>query len=241
MRRIIFLNIVALLIATTDTKAQNLTVSELIKIRALNIEDVNDLLISKGWKYLKTEDGESSWAFNKTNDKATSWLQKYSANYLTPKITYQSSNLVLLKQMKAEMLNLGFKKKYNYTENKNIVSLYESKNYSIEITFSSIFDSSINEDVNYYRLELSKKITFTKAEQLRKLKQSRLDSLENVKNDSIANIESIKFLEGFTKAEQLRSLKQSRLDSLENVKNDSIANIESIKFLEGIEKKQKDE
>jgi hypothetical protein len=114
---------------------QSLSISELIKFRSLDYGDLNDILVAKGWEFVKNENGKSTWAFSKYNNKANAWLYKVKDWENKFYINYVFCNIKDITVLKSQLSALGFVKNNSEAYSSSITTYYTNTNYSIAITY----------------------------------------------------------------------------------------------------------
>ena len=64
--------------------SQGLNLSNLMKLRTMDNDEINDYLIPKGWKFIGDKNNCITWAYGKSNEKAQFWLNKYYEEIWSP-------------------------------------------------------------------------------------------------------------------------------------------------------------
>lgn len=151
------------LFLSSNLFSQGLNLSNLMKLRTMENDEINDYLIPKGWKFIGDKNNDVVWAYGKSNEKAQFWFRK-SYNYFDYgkySVTYQSSNIMALANLKKDLINIGFTKTYATTETDKITTNYKSNNYSAAIIFrsqktSDDYEYNSLDEKNYYTIEIHK-------------------------------------------------------------------------------------
>jgi hypothetical protein len=171
-----FLLISVLIFFSLTTYSQHLKLNDLLKLRAMDVDEINDFLLLKGWKFIKTEKNQTQWAYGKGLNKASYWfslfkiddmdIEKSYYNYANDfegnYIVYQSSYTNTLSSLKAELIKSGFKKTNTTSKSNNIKTEYESNNYKVVINFKNGTEEYDYNENNFYTIELHKRITLAK-------------------------------------------------------------------------------
>lgn len=171
-----FLLISVLIFFSLTTYSQHLKLNDLLKLRAMDVDEINDFLLLKGWKFVKTEKNQTQWAYGKGFDKATYWFSLFEINnmdinrnyynyvndFVGNYIDYQTSYTNTLSSLKAELTKAGFKKTNTTSKTNNIKTEYESNNYKVVINFRNSTEEYDNKDNNLYIIEIHKRISLAK-------------------------------------------------------------------------------
>jgi antitoxin component YwqK of YwqJK toxin-antitoxin module len=127
-----------LLIVATNSFAQNLTYKDLtIILSRKDWDQVNDLLISKGWKFDNSteEDADNyatiSWSYGKSiyDEKAKGWVFLTCSNGKPIKVSYQFHVVSIYNQFKNSILSSGLKKYSSDVIEERIINRYSNANY----------------------------------------------------------------------------------------------------------------
>lgn len=147
------------LISSIFANSQKLTFDELLSLRNKPVPEISDYLISKGWSFNDTktyEDNTKSvfWSFQGSDhNSAQHWLTLYlTIDDKEDGIKYQTTNVVTFNAIKSRMKLLNYKLIESKTEEKAIVSIYESNSNKVTLkTMSREIDSSNAFVITIYR------------------------------------------------------------------------------------------
>lgn len=137
------LTIVLTLLTCLSIFGQKLTLTDLINLCSKkNWEDVNQILLSKGWTYYDSEKGNTykyntiTWSFNKNYyaDKAQAWFHIYTYEGLPNKISYSVFNKESYSIIQNSISSAGFKLTNSEIEDNEIVSTYSNTNYTLQLS-----------------------------------------------------------------------------------------------------------
>jgi hypothetical protein len=165
-------------------KGQSLTISELIKYRSLDNDDLNDILVTKGWEFVKNENDRNTWAFSKNDDLADAWLNKDKNWENRVFINYNFCNTKNISILKSQLTALGFKKINSETYSSTITSEYTNSNFMIIITYSARED---DDHCDSYTIHLEKRKSIQERQREEKeIEEARLAEIKNQKNCEIS-------------------------------------------------------
>lgn len=146
---------------------QRLTLTDLIGLcNKKNWEDVNQVLLSKGWTYYDSEKGDTykyntiTWSFNKEyyEDKAQAWFHLYTYEGFPNKIAYYVFNKSSYSLIQNTIVSAGFKLTNSKIEDNELVSSYANANYILIINTEKRNDDEwIDRSLTAYNITLIKK------------------------------------------------------------------------------------
>lgn len=107
-----------------------------------NWEDVNQILLSKGWTYYDSEKGTTyryntiTWSFDKDyySDKAGGWFYLYTYEGYPNKISFSVFNKTSYSLIQNSISSSGFKLIDSEIEDNEITSTYGNSSYTLIIT-----------------------------------------------------------------------------------------------------------
>jgi antitoxin component YwqK of YwqJK toxin-antitoxin module len=123
--------------------AQKLTLTDLSNLcNKKNWEDVNQILLAKGWTYYDSEKGNTykyntiTWSLNKDyyEDKAQAWFHLYTYEGLPNKITYSVFNKESYSIIQNSITSADFKLIKSEIEDNVVISTYGNTNYTLKIS-----------------------------------------------------------------------------------------------------------
>jgi hypothetical protein len=165
--RQLFVLLLLLVLSNLNAFSQNLSLAELIKLRAKDADQINDYLLPKGWNFIKREYDIIKWSHSTISSKVDAWfflhivendngnaLYSYDNDYIGNYIYCHNSDMRNLAIFKDNLLQNGFKKTSTDTENNSIIIKYKSSNYFIKLTLYSNEDNIYKR--NYFTIELHK-------------------------------------------------------------------------------------
>ena len=166
MRQFLIL-LVLLVLSNLNVFAQNLSLTELIKLRAFDADQINDYLLPKGWNFSKREYDILKWSHSTISQKVDAWFflhivendnnnasYSYDNDFIGNYIYCHNSNMRNLATFKSSLIQNGFKKTSTETENNSIIIKYKNLNYFIEITIYSNEENIYNR--NYFTIRMHK-------------------------------------------------------------------------------------
>ncbi|MCU0442683.1 MAG: hypothetical protein MUE96_09820 [Bacteroidia bacterium] len=118
-------------------EAQDLTIAELIKFRTMSVDDLNDILVSKGWQFYGNEYEVNKWTFSRSLNGANAWLAKGKNWDKRLFIRYVFCNITGITKLKNELLAAGYVKINSESFEQTITTNYSNKVYEISITYSA--------------------------------------------------------------------------------------------------------
>lgn len=139
----ITLTISLTLITCLSIFGQKLTLTDLTNLcNKKNWEDVNQVLLSKGWTYYDSEKGNTykyntiTWSFNKDyySDKAQAWFYLYTYEGLPNKISYSVFNKESYSIIQNSISSAGFKLLKSEIEDNEVISTYGNATYTLKIS-----------------------------------------------------------------------------------------------------------
>ena len=147
--------------------AQKFTLNELFDFQKMELGTLNDTLLSKKWKFYKSEGqtetkyGESIWHFGKLEKykiKAEGWFYFLSADSLPNRIIYQFQKPEQFDLFKTGLDQIDFKEIGSETFEGSIIIYYKNKNYVVATTVfpednSSAFAITIYTIDDYLKLK----------------------------------------------------------------------------------------
>jgi len=202
-------------------KGQSLTISELIKYSSLDNDDLNDILVTKGWEFVKNENDRNTWAFSKNDDLADAWLNKDKNWENRVFINYNFCNTKNISILKSQLTALGFKKINSETYSSTITSEYTNSNFMIIITYSARED---DDHCDSYTIHLEKRKSIQERQREEKeIEEDRLAEIQNQKNCDISIINRKKRDSYFT------SMVDSFNNSIDSIININYQNLMSLK------------
>lgn len=194
MKKINFILLFSISLFSFNINAQKISLDDLLNLQKLSLEQINNILLNKGWKFegssnSSNNDERVGWSFNKSleNEKALAWfyLQKYGrdGNY----ITYQTNkNNFILLQNKCK--TNGFKSDAAIVkEDKLYIGYFKNE---IKVYFTTAKNDNIDDDDRtdvFYSIEIynEKKLNETLAE-IEKLKADELAEIEKKQKEDLA-------------------------------------------------------
>lgn len=139
----ITLTISLTLITCLSIFGQKLTLTDLTNLcNKKTWEDVNQVLLSKGWTYYDSEKGNTykyntiTWSFNKDyySDKAQAWFYLYTYEGLPNKISYSVFNKESYSIIQNSISSAGFKLLKSEIEDNEVISTYGNATYTLKIS-----------------------------------------------------------------------------------------------------------
>lgn len=133
------------LLVSTICLGQKVTLNDLLALnKKKNWEEVNTILLNKGWTYFSSTKGDEEhyntivWSFGKEryNDKAQGWIHLYTYEDIPAKILYTVYNRPAYTLIQNSLATAGFKLLNNEIEDDAIITTYQNKDF--EITCSTI-------------------------------------------------------------------------------------------------------
>lgn len=191
---------------------QSLTISELIKFRSMDNGDLNDILVAKGWVFVKNENDRNTWAFSKHSNKANAWLYKDKNWENKVYVDYVFCNTKDISILKSQLSALGFRKQNSEAHSSSITSEYTNTNYLITITYTASEDDY---SCDSYSIHVEKRKSIQ--ERQREEKEKEEARLAEIQNQKVCEINKVK-------REKRDSYFTSKVDSFNN-SIDSILNI----------------
>ncbi len=132
-----------LVFAYQKSISQKLTLNDLTIICSKsNWEDVNRILVSKGWEYYDSEKGDTykyntiTWSYNRDryNDKAQAWFYLYTYEGFPNKISYSIFNQESYKLIENGISSSGFKLVNSEIKDNEIISTYGNSKYTLDLS-----------------------------------------------------------------------------------------------------------
>lgn len=183
-----------LITISCNVHGQNLTFGELIKIRSLSFEEINEYVSAKNWRFNSVDEEaydtkKITWTYGYKSSyekKAKAWITYYTFDNKPNILVYQTSDIKVINSIKLNLRELKYVKTKSYTNNNRINSIYENLNYKVLIeTLSQEAVNELNDDLmnNIYVVTIQKKTTpkkpITQLEINRlQARQAKLDSIE---------------------------------------------------------------
>jgi antitoxin component YwqK of YwqJK toxin-antitoxin module len=139
MRKIYSFLLLALLLANFCL-GQKITLNDLIVLnKKKNWEEVNSVLLSKGWTYFSSAKGDEEhynsidWSFDKErySDKAKGWIRLFTYEDIPNKISYTVSNKPAYTIIQNSLASSGFKLVSNKIEDDEIIATYQNNDFEI--------------------------------------------------------------------------------------------------------------
>ena len=147
MKKHLIILLILVLISFTNTKAQSITLEQLISLRTKSVANVEEFLTTNNWQYIKGEDeglnmAQLVFAYRKNtyNDNAQSFITYYYTSYL-PKnniVRLQTANSNIYKTLLNRIKLLGYKLHNSTIESGEIVKKYIGKGISIKVSISTV-------------------------------------------------------------------------------------------------------
>lgn len=147
--------------------SQKITLSDLTSLcNKKNWEDVNQILLSKGWTYYDSEKGTTyryntiTWSFDKDyySDKAGGWFYLYTYEGYPNKISFSVFNKTSYSLIQNSISSSGFKLIDSEIEDNEITSTYGNSSYTLIITTQKRNNDSWDEtSLTAYTITLIKK------------------------------------------------------------------------------------
>ena len=141
-----------LLLSFETSKAQSLTLDQLVNLQTKDLEYVNEFLLNRGWRFdssvAETDDrmGRAVWAFGKSEfdtERAVGWFNLiYSPGYEST-ITYQIHNKNFYSLIKNRITALGMKLVASEILDDGLLSVYTGQRYAVKIVSSSSSDEIV--------------------------------------------------------------------------------------------------
>ena len=135
-----------ILLSFENSKAQSLTLDQLVNLQTKDLEYINEFLLNRGWRFnssvAETDDrmGRAIWAFGKSEfdtEKAVGWFDLiYSPGYESA-ITYQIHNKSYYSLIKNRITALGMKQVASEILDDGLYSVYVGQKYAVKIVSSS--------------------------------------------------------------------------------------------------------
>ena len=131
------------LITCLSIFGQKLALTDLTNLcNKKNWEDVNQVILSKGWTYYDSEKGNSykyntiTWSYNKDyySDKAQAWFYLYTYEGLPNKISYSVFNKESYSIIQNSISSAGFKLIKSEIEDNEVISTYGNATYTLKIS-----------------------------------------------------------------------------------------------------------
>ncbi|MFA9212927.1 MAG: hypothetical protein ACEQSR_03670 [Candidatus Methylacidiphilales bacterium] len=175
-----------------------------MKLRAMDVDEINDFLLLKGWKFIKTENNQTQWAYGKGLNKASYWFSlfkidnidieksyyNYANDFVGNYIIYQTSYTNTLSSLKIDLTKAGFKKTNIVSKTNNIKTEYASNNYKAFINFRNGTEEYDYNENNFYTIEIHKLESLAKRRAKLELEKNA-EKLEKRINNTKASIDSI--------------------------------------------------
>lgn len=163
----ITLTISLTLITCISILGQKLTLTDLTNLcNKKNWEDVNIILLAKGWTYYDSEKGNTfkyntiTWSFKKDyyNDKAQGWFYLYTYEGFPNKISYTVVNKESYSLIQSSISSAGFKLVNSEIEDNEVISTYGNTSYTLVIkTEKRKVDDWESRSLTSYNITLIKK------------------------------------------------------------------------------------
>jgi antitoxin component YwqK of YwqJK toxin-antitoxin module len=131
---------------------QKITLTDLTTLCSKsNWEDVNEILLGKGWTYYDSKRGNSwrynmiTWSYNKDSysEKAWAWFHLYTYEGYPNKINYSVFNKESYSIIQKSIAATGFKLKSSEIQDNQIISVYANNNYELTVA------TQRREDIDY--------------------------------------------------------------------------------------------
>lgn len=132
-----------LVFAYHNSICQKLTLNDLTNICSKSKwEEVNRILVSKGWEYYDSEKGDTynyntiTWSYNRDryNDKAQAWFYLYTYEGFPNKIIYSIFNQDSYKLLENGISSNGFKLVDSEIKDNEIISTYGNSKYTLDLS-----------------------------------------------------------------------------------------------------------
>ncbi len=146
---------------------QKITLTDLTNLcNKKNWEDVNQVLLTKGWTYYDSEKGNTYkyntiiWSFNKDyySDKAEAWFYLYTYEGFPNKISYTVFNKESYSLIQNSISAAGFKLVNSEIEDNEVISTYGNVSYTLKISTEKRKDDNwSSRSFTAYRITLIKK------------------------------------------------------------------------------------
>jgi antitoxin component YwqK of YwqJK toxin-antitoxin module len=127
-----------------SAKAQNLSLLELLQLsNKPDWESVNTYLVTKGWEYYNSKEGDNenyntvTWSYEKSyyNDKAQGWFELYTYTGFPNKVSYQFHNKITYNTIKNTLATNGFKYIDTDIKDERVVSKYANAYFIILLSY----------------------------------------------------------------------------------------------------------
>jgi hypothetical protein len=144
------------LFITTNLFSQNLTLSEILKIKKMDLAKAEEYLTNKGWEFTDAEEeangkmGSASFAYDKSefSDKATSFITYYFSSYnLSKRINVQLHSKMKYNEYLSSIKSFGCKLLATKVIDGNIDKVYQGA--------TTTFIISTSTSLNYNEVESS--------------------------------------------------------------------------------------
>ena len=129
--------------AYQNSICQKLTLNDLTNIcNKSKWEEVNRILVSKGWEYYDSEKGDTyeyntiTWSYNRDNysDKAQAWFYLFTYEGFPNKISYSIFNQESYKFIENGISSSGFKLINSEIKDNEIISTYGNSKYTLDLS-----------------------------------------------------------------------------------------------------------
>lgn len=146
---------------------QNITLTDLTNLcNKKNWENINQVLLSKGWTYYDSEKGNTykyntiTWSYNKEyySDKAQAWFYLYTFDGYPNKISYSIYNKESYSKIQNSLTTAGFKLLNSEIENNEVISTYGNAMYILKISTEKRYDEKWKDrSLTAYNITIIKK------------------------------------------------------------------------------------